>query len=92
MALVKKIGRIARLAGIIGVSVGSMILSACGAKEKAPGRVSDETAEAAKDAGHDTGTDDDADSKKPRENRRRITAPDDAGSDPDTDLWNIICE
>ncbi|MFH1434899.1 MAG: hypothetical protein ABIJ56_04190 [Pseudomonadota bacterium] len=92
MALAKKIGRIARLAGLIGLSVGSMILSACGAKEKAPGQVPDRTAGPAKEAGHDTGTDDDADSKDPRENRRRITAPDDAGSDPDTDLWNIICE
>ena len=88
MALVKKIGRMARLAGIIGVSLGSMILAACGGKEKAPGQVPDKTAEPAKDAGLDI----EADSKQTRENRRRTTAPDDAGTDPDTDLWNIICE
>jgi hypothetical protein len=82
MAILEKLGRVARLTGIVGLAVGSLVISVC---SRAPheGRPPDgSTADAAVgvDAASDAGLVDGGD-------------PGDGGGEhPDARLWDVLCE
>lgn len=81
VAFVDKMRRLASLAGIVGLSLGSMLVAACGGKTSTDGHTDtpDDVQEedAAADVMADTQTDEPED--VPEE-------------DPDTDLWDVIAE
>lgn len=85
MALFDKLGRWANLAGIVAFSLGSLVVSACSGKTRTDGEtdlteeetVDVESEEPAVDAPLDP----------PAEE-----APDDVMEEPDTDMWEQICE
>lgn len=95
MALIEKIGRIARLLGIVGASLGSFVLSACNGKTSLDGK-SDPTVEAEDTSGEEAAGDvaaDDAARDPGADPQAEEAKHDDAGEEePDTDLWEVICE
>ncbi|MFH1438616.1 MAG: hypothetical protein ABIJ56_23105 [Pseudomonadota bacterium] len=85
MALIDKLGRLARLAGILGLSLGSLIVSACNGGTKLDGE--SDGAEDVGDAAEDSVEDVDSDARD-----EEVTPGDAAEEEPDTDLWEVICE
>ena len=84
MALFDKLGRIARLAGIVGISLGSLVLSACGSSTKLDGH-SDTTEEGPPDTAE-------GETDAPADPPTEEVLPDDVPEEPDTDMWEQICE
>jgi hypothetical protein len=85
MALFDKMGRLASLAGIVAFSLGSLVVSACSGKTRMDGEsdlTEEETADAEDDSGLDAPLDPPADE----------AASDDAPEEPDTDMWEELCE
>lgn len=76
MALIDKLGRLASLASIVGLSLGSMVVAACGGKTSTDGHTE------APDDVQDV-QEEDATTDEPQ---------DVAEEDPDTDLWDVIAE
>ncbi len=91
MAFFDKIGRLIRLGGIIGLSLGSFLVSACtdgsspGANDnhdQHEGGVEDAGVDASADASLDAGTD----ASEVEAGTHYDAEP------PDADLWDVICE
>jgi hypothetical protein len=80
MAFVDRLRRLASLLGIVGLSLGSLVVSACGGSTGQDGQAdsTDDSVDVAGDA--DAAVD-------------PVTEPEeDVAEDPDTDLWDVICE
>ena len=91
----EKVTRIIRLFAIIAVSAGSLLLSACGGKERITPEAGSEPSSAAKDGGVQDAPPDITREMPPPPVRKNPppTAAVDAGTDkPDSELWNVICE
>ena len=76
MALFDKLGRWASLAGIVAFSLGSLVVSACSGKTRMDGATDLSEEETA-----------DAEGDEPA-----AEEPDDVTEEPDTDMWEQICE
>jgi hypothetical protein len=86
MALIGKIGRIARLLGILGVSLGSLVISACSGKTELDGDA--DTGGEVEDIRQDEASADGTEDVRGEEAQPR----DITEEEPDTDLWEVICE
>ena len=89
MALIDKLGRIARLLGIVGVSLGTLVISACNGKTELDG--DSDTEEGVEDVRQDEASTDGAEDVR-QEDIRSEEAQDLTDEGPDTDLWEVICE
>jgi hypothetical protein len=84
MSLFDRLGRLARLAGIVGISLGSLVIAACGGSTKLDGD-SDMTEEGPPDTAE-------GEADAPVDPPAEEVVPDDVPEEPDTDMWEQICE
>ncbi len=86
MALFDKLGRLANLAGIVAFSLGSLVISACSGKTRTDGET-DLTEEETADVEEEEPSVD-----APVDPPAEEAAPEDVLEEPDTDMWDQVCE
>jgi hypothetical protein len=80
MAIIEKVGRLARLAFFLGLGGATALVQACGSSTRGPSDASDTAVE---DGEEDASTDTVADPD---------TVQDTGTPDDENDLWDVVCE
>lgn len=93
MAYIDKLARLIKLAGILGLSLSSFLISACGGRSPSGNQNNNHALPdgAFPEAGVDAGVDA-APQRDARTDAAQIDADHRDAQPPDADLWDVICE